>query len=328
MIFLYTGKTGSGKTFQMVKDIYPQWKKGRDVYANTKLFFEKFGGKKNVNIVDNPEEFTRMEKLWDNIKLVVVSKLFKKDLALRHRGNIVYFDDISELIEIKDGIIAMDEAQNLLDSRNWENLPMEFSNKLRQHRKHNLDLYATTQNMGTIDINMRRLVQKWKHSRDIFALFWLRNPSLLTIHSVETKDIDFLYNNVDDLQVPTLKKNYFIIHRWKKRFYDTLWDIGFNFYKIIWIQHNKKKLALIIPKNWNLTKARTALLLQKYYFDRTKFMTGKKSKTNYENIKEEKKDIEQRTSCNIVTEHNIEMKNLKKVKEKLERMRKEKMNMD
>jgi hypothetical protein len=275
MIYLYTGKTGSGKTFQMIRDVYPQWKKGRDIYSNTKLLFEEFGGKSDTNIIEHPENFTRREHLWDNIKFVVVSKLFKKDFWPKRHGKIIYFDDITELLEVRDGIIVMDEAQNLLDSRNWESLPAEFSNKLRQHRKHNLDLYATTQNMGTIDINMRRLVQRWKHSKDIFALFWLRNPSLVTVHIVETKDIDELYNKVDDLLVSNLKVGWFIIHRFKRRLYDTLYDIGFNYYKTLWIQKNKKKMALIIPKKMTLNHARSLELLLKYYLDLSKYPNTK-----------------------------------------------------
>ena len=170
MIQLYTGKTGSGKTFQMIKDVYPQWKRGHDIYANTLLYFEKYGGKADTNSIDNPEEFTFFEKYVVNFIKKWTSKAFKKPFRPVSRGKIVYFEDITELIEIQNGIIVMDEAQNLLDARNWENLPPAFSNKLRQHRKHQIDLYATTQNMGTIDINMRRLVQKWVHCKDIFAL--------------------------------------------------------------------------------------------------------------------------------------------------------------
>jgi len=271
MIYLYTGKTGSGKTFNMIADIYPHWRNGTDIYSNTKLEFENFGGEAGSNIRDNPENFT----FWEKVSEIIASKwslaIRKEERRPRRRGHITYFDDITELIEVRDGIICMDEAQNLLDARNWENLPLEFSNKLRQHRKHKLDLYATTQNMGTIDINMRRLVQRWSHCKDVFALFWLRNPSLLTLHTREYKEIDELYNKVDDLIVPTLKTTFFIIHKWKAKYYDTLYDIGFNAYKSIWLEDSSKtitkKKLLIIPKNWTLSSARTQSLLMKFYLD-------------------------------------------------------------
>jgi len=290
MIHIYTGKTGSGKTFQMINDIYPQWLNGRDVYANTKLFFEKYGGKAGTNIIENPENFTIIEKAVEIIRRNWLIHVRKKllgyfirrgwvndyDYYPKSRGRIDYFDDITELIEIRDGIICMDEAQNLLDSRQWENLPTIFSNKLRQHRKHNLDLYATTQNMGTIDLNLRRLVQRWKHSKDVFALFGLRNPSWFTVHTTEEKDIDMLYTSVDDLVVPSISTQTFFIHLFKRRLYDTLYDIGFNNYKILWLQENKKKIILFLPKEWTLSNARTQSLLLKFYLDLPKLKTLKK----------------------------------------------------
>lgn len=275
MIFLYTGKTGSGKTFQMIKDVYPRWKRGEDIYSNTKLFYEDFGGRANTNLIDDPDDYGRIDHIVFSLKrnlfrLLSVAFAYFDDCYVPSRGKITYFDDITELLEVQDGVIIMDEAQNLLDARNWENLPLEFSNKLRQHRKHNLDLYATTQNMGTIDINMRRLVQKWTHCKDVFALFWIRNPSLFTLHQAQQKDIDELYNKVDDLVVTTIKSKLFIIHRWKKKYYDTLWDIGFKAYKQVWIEMQQRKIALIMPKNWTLSQGRTQLLLQKFYLDQNK----------------------------------------------------------
>lgn len=268
MIHIYTGKTGSGKTFQMIKDVYPLWKKGTDIYSNTYLIFGK-KGEAGSNILKQPQFYNIFEKLTEKV-LTNWHRIRKKPHIPLHRGHIVYFEDITELLEVKNGIILMDEGQNLLEARNWENMPFEFSNKLRQHRKHQLDLYATTQNLGTIDINLRRLVQRWIHCKVIFRLFGLENPNLFTIHTKELKDIDELYNQVDDLQVKVIKKRYFIIHLRIKRIYDTMYDIGFTTLKSIWIQENEKTKLLIIPKTWNLEKGRTQLLLFKYYFDQNK----------------------------------------------------------
>jgi len=181
MIHAYTGKTGSGKTYQMIKDVFPHWLAGKDVYSNTYLLFEKYGGKAGTNIIEHPNNFSYGERLAEKI-FKLYHAIRKKPHNPKRRGRIIYFEDITELLEAREGIIIMDEGQSLLEARNWENLPAEFSNKLRQHRKHNLDLYTTTQNLGTIDINLRRLVQRWIHCTDVFALFWLRNPSIFTVH--------------------------------------------------------------------------------------------------------------------------------------------------
>lgn len=279
MIYAFTGKTGSGKTYQMIRHIYPHWYKGVDVYSNTKLLFEKYGGRANSNIIDNPENFTVVEKVFDKIKKYY-AKYFKKVYTPKRRGRIIYFEDITEILEARNGIICMDEGQNLLEARNWESMPVEFSNKLRQHRKHKLDLYTTTQNLGTIDINYRRLVQRWFHCTEVFALLGLRNPSWLTIHRIDEKDIDSLYNNVDDMLVEVLRSNFFIIHKFKKRIYDTMYDIGFTFYTTIWIQENKENLLLIVPKSMNLSSVRQHLLLQKFFLDLTKSNTQKRDWKN------------------------------------------------
>jgi len=266
MIYAYTGKTGSGKTKSMIEDIYPRWLRGKDVYANTLLLFEKFGGKAGSNILDNPENFSSMERFFNRIKFWYCLK-FNKDYVPRRRGRIIYFEDITELLEVRNGIILVDEGQALLEARNWEQLPAEFSNKLRQHRKHNLDLYVTTQNLGTIDINLRRLVQVWVHCTDVFALLTKRNPSWFTVHRKDLKDIDQLYNNVDDLLVENLSTKYFSISFLSRRLYDTYFDIGFTTLKCVWLQENMKKKLLIVPKAWSLSNVRTQQLLLKFYLD-------------------------------------------------------------
>jgi len=266
MIFAYTGKTGSGKTYQMIKDAFPRWYNGMDIYSNTFLLFEKFGGKGGSNIMDSKENFTLSERITNYIYFKYCL-WFDKDYFPKRRGRIIYFEDITELLEVRNGIILVDEGQALLEARNWEQLPAEFSNKLRQHRKHNLDLYVTTQNLGTIDINLRRLVQVWVHCTDIFAFLWKRNPSWLSIHRKDWKDIDQLYNNVDDLMVDNLKSTYFSINLLTKRYYDTYYDIGFSTLKAVWLQENNKKKLLIVPKGWSLSNVRAQQLLLKFYLD-------------------------------------------------------------
>lgn len=284
MIHVYTGKTGSGKSFNMVKDVFPFWYSGVDIYSNTKLLFENFGGTAGSNIKDNPENFTINEKIIEWLRKQYC-KIKKIEYIPKRRGGIQYFEDITEVLEAHDAIILIDEGQALLDSRNWESLPMEFSNKLRQHRKHYLDLYITTQNMGTVDINLRRLVQRWIHCKDRFALFGIRNPSLFSVHTAELKDIDELYNSVDDLVVSSLKTSIFIIHKFKKRFYDTLYDIGFTTLQSIWIEKNNQRIGLIIPKKMTMSSVRSSSTMMKFFLDQTKLMSSgnqsKMSKKSY-----------------------------------------------
>jgi hypothetical protein len=246
MIVAYTGKTGSGKTYMMVYHAFRYWKQGWNIYSNTILFFNAFKGYSLI---------VRGSK-W------LCKKLFSR-LGYKGRigeGKIVYFQEISEILDARDAIILFDEGQVLFNARNWESLPDDFSYKIQQHRKHGLHLFVTCQSLGTIDINYRRLIQKWYHCEDRIALFGIRNPSLLSLHTWSLKDVDYLYEvNTEVINVPDVQRRLFIIHRWKRRLYDTLYDIGFHRFKVIWTTYKEQKRQsrrwMIIPKKMTSQQA-------------------------------------------------------------------------
>lgn len=274
MIFAFTGKTGSGKTYSMAKAAYKRWKRGEDLYTNTYFkFCPAHLYNKPIDIENCPELFTRYEKAKYFVTLhlkniAICNKIYDFSQYTITRGRVFMFEEISEVLEVKNGVLFFDEGQSLFEARNWENMPFEFSNKLRQHRKHRLDLYVTTQNLGTIDINYRRLVQNWIHCECVFQLG--RSPRIwFGLFLRKKKDIDELYNNVDDLKVTTLKTNFFFIHAWSRILYDTMYDIGFKRFKIICLTQIKNmkttRKYLIIPKRMSLSNARSQLLLHQYF---------------------------------------------------------------
>lgn len=250
MIVAYTGKTGSGKTFLMVRHAFVYWKKGWNIYTNTVLYFLTYKGYSAIFYVFN----------W-------LCKLLFFRLGYKGRvgeGKIIYFQEIAEILDARDAIILFDEGQVLFNARNWESLPEDFSYKLQQHRKHGLHLFVTCQSLGTIDINYRRLVQKWYHCEDVIALFGLRNPSLLSLHRWSLKDVDYLYEaNTEVINVPDVKVRLFFIHRWRRRLYDTLYDIGFKRFKVIWTTHYKKgkksRIWIMCPKKMSRQQAMSAI---------------------------------------------------------------------
>lgn len=244
MIYAFTGKTGSGKTFNMVNIAYDYYLRGIDVYSNTNLFF----GKSGANIEEHPEEFTLLERIYYWTKKQIY-KIFKKEITPLKRGRIIYFENINEILEAREGVIIFDEAQVLFNSRSWESLPDEFAYKLQQHRKHKLDLLCTTQNMASIDIVYRRLVQVWYHHERIFTF-----GKLVSMFRKHLKDTDQLYNKVDDLVADNIKTYYYFIGFNSRRLYDTLYDIGFKRYTATWhfLLKENKSVIWIYPKNMDL----------------------------------------------------------------------------
>jgi len=262
MINAITGKTGSGKTFLMVKLVYKRWLNGEDIYSNTYLSFPNQIDGRRFTIEERPDAFSFFEHFlwWITRKVFFVFSWGKiKPMNMPQRGKVVYFTDINEIMEIKDGVILFDEAQVLFNARNWEALPYEFQYKLQQSRKHNLELFCTAQNLGTIDITYRRLIHNWLHCDRGFTIG--NDPVLFGFFKILVKDIDMLYNNVDDLKVPALAEKTFIIHRWKRRLYDTYYDIGFKPLKTICLTHYNQKIKklnlklMIIPKRLSLKDA-------------------------------------------------------------------------
>jgi hypothetical protein len=256
MIYAFTGKTGSGKTFNMVKLAYRDWLRGVDIYSNTILFFSNFGGTPGCTIEDEPGNFTIYEHLKYRVKKYYAKYIQKVQFTPLRRGNIIYFEDISEILDVQNGLILFDEAQVLFNARQWESLPAEFQYKLQQHRKHNLDLFCTTQNMGTIDITYRRLVHAWLHHEVIFS--W--GGVWLGLFAQKQKDVDQLYNTVDDLVVANIKIKHFWIWFRSRVLYDTLFDIGFKRFKKVWLHdfQMKKTKMMIIPKNMSLKNVQSA----------------------------------------------------------------------
>jgi len=241
MIYAFTGKTGSGKTYRMVHFAHDYWLQGVDIFSNTVLNFQPSRRFRLVN---------RLRRLFRRPELVT--------------GRIVYFENINEILEVRNGLILFDEAQVLFNARSWESLPEEFQYKLQQHRKHRLDLFCTTQNMGTIDITYRRLVQFWYHHEPV----WTLGDLTFGLFRAKMKDVDELYNSVDDLQVTDLGQSFFTIgsiFKWRKALYDTLYDIGFQRFRTVWItQYNPalnkmERKFYIIPKKQSLKDAQTAI---------------------------------------------------------------------
>lgn len=85
--------------------------------------------------------------------------------------DIKYYTKISELIDIKKGVILMDEAQIYFNSRNWEALDERLQYKLQQHRKQGLDIWGTAQNVKRLDVVMRELVSNYYECRFVSLPF-------------------------------------------------------------------------------------------------------------------------------------------------------------
>ena len=134
MINVVVGKPGTGKTYFLVKQAYDYIRRGVDVYSNFHIDFKRMNLKPNA-------------------------------------GKIHYWRYLTELIQVKNGIILMDEAQIYINAREFRTLPPEFQYKAQQHRKHGIDFWLAVQNVKRIDTVARELVNTVFEFKRIGRLF-------------------------------------------------------------------------------------------------------------------------------------------------------------
>lgn len=75
--------------------------------------------------------------------------------------NLFFWKYPQDILNIREGIILMDEAHVYFNSRKWKDLPEDFLRLLAQHRKKGLHIEGTVQHVNRLDVVMRELIDFW-----------------------------------------------------------------------------------------------------------------------------------------------------------------------
>jgi len=165
--------------------------------------------------------------------------------------------NLDELYHLTGGIIAIDEGQKLFDARRWGSLPVSFAEKIAQHRKHFLDIYTTTQDIGHIDLRVRSNIHELYNCQSLFRI--PRNDRIKPILQMIriTKKRRVLSINDRLVWERVSRKYFFISSLWTKELYNTYGDIGFEkFICKIKRENNKWKAKIYSRDLINSGKAR------------------------------------------------------------------------
>lgn len=166
--------------------------------------------------------------------------------------------NLDELYHLTGGIIAIDEGQKLFDARRWQSLPVSFMEKIAQHRKHGLDIYTTTQDLGHIDVRVRSNIHELYNAQSIFR--WPKNDRVKPILQLVkiTKKKRIITADTDRLAWQKIAHKFHLISRfWTKDLYNTYGDIGFERYICKIRKRNGKWQAKIFARDLvNQGKAR------------------------------------------------------------------------
>lgn len=70
-----------------------------------------------------------------------------------------YFKELSDIVNVKNALILIDEAGIYLPSQAFKDIPFEFIRQIRQHRHDGLDMWYTAQDMMDVATYLRRITQ-------------------------------------------------------------------------------------------------------------------------------------------------------------------------
>jgi hypothetical protein len=156
---------------------------------------------------------------------------------------------LEETYNLTNCAIGIDEGQGLFGARQWNSLPIDFSNKICQERGQKLDIVTTTRDFLLIDYQVRVNVHELYKCRSLFRLPWnQRVHPIFQIIRVKkfirqgTNDDRKVYWRPAKLSV----RIYFISRYWTKAHYDTYSNVGFEkFLCRVYLEGKKWKAKIV-----------------------------------------------------------------------------------
>lgn len=170
----YYGYRGSGKTLNLVAEVFGQFKRNPDlvVLTNTPLFFPSHP---KTGQILNQYHYSSIGEL-EEFFLFCLSE--NKDYILS-----------------KEAIVIIDEANLAIPSRLFSKLPPFFLSFMAESRKLNVEIMFTTQHPLRVDLILRELCETWYNCDRIPLFGFLRrveqelSPKATPVASMGTKFI-------------------------------------------------------------------------------------------------------------------------------------------
>jgi len=132
-INIFTGLPGSGKSHETARLCV-------DLLYRNRKWYEKSG---------------TLRPVVSNLKMC---KEIEDEFGFGTENSFLYYwTESDELPKIVNSDVLWEEMGVIVDSRNWENMPLELRRWLAQHRHRGVDIYGNVQDLADVDIAVRRL---------------------------------------------------------------------------------------------------------------------------------------------------------------------------
>lgn len=142
-ISAHSGRPGTGKTYNAVREILKLLNSGEKVWSNIWIDWEGYVEKRT----------------WWKKGLIMIG--LKREWNEYPKENLKYWKSLNDITEVENGYIFMDEAHVYMNARRWKGMSEEMERKLAQHRKDGLHMIVTVQSVNRLDVVFRELIDFW-----------------------------------------------------------------------------------------------------------------------------------------------------------------------
>jgi len=153
MKVIFSGLESAGKSLRLAEEVGELVHRNARWYQNQLVYFKEHGQEKFTKKFqkENPQPRT----IASNLKF---SPMFEEHVASLGLPPIVYWENLSDLLKLRDTDIIIDEIGNYFDSRLWAELSLDVRRWLSQGAKIGNEIYGTAQDFAQVDKAFRRLV--------------------------------------------------------------------------------------------------------------------------------------------------------------------------
>lgn len=102
------------------------------------------------------KEFKKTFKSYSNFRIASNIKLTN----IEHSDRVVRYKSLKEIVFLTNAVVIIDEIQDQVDNRDFQNTPKMIIKFFEQHRHNNLKIFCTTQVFRKVDIKIRELIQE------------------------------------------------------------------------------------------------------------------------------------------------------------------------
>jgi len=206
---IYTGRAGAGKSLSMAEELLRKLKRNFNYFKRSK----------------------KIRPIYSNLHLAPhIIEHYKNLYNTGEQGEFLrYYLDSSELLEVRDADVFIDEIGTYFDAQEYKNMSPQLKRWIQQHRKRGVEITATAQDFAQIDKSFRRLTDKVYYnvkvigSRDVSAT---KPPPKYIWGLIIQREINPTDYNEDDKQHQAQGFFPFLITRKKTEVFDTTQDIS------------------------------------------------------------------------------------------------------